>query len=244
MNCRILAAAALAATIAASYAADPVPAEPKKSLWDGSVGVGLTLTSGNSDTLMVNGNVQANRKWDRNELNLGADGTYGEDSGTKNAEQARGYGQYNRLFTERVFGYARAEGLHDAIADVDYRFTLSPGAGYYFIKTTNTTLRAELGPGWIYECRDGVTDDYFTLRLAERFDKKLNDTVKLWEALEYLPQVDRFENYIINAEIGIEVALSKKLVERTFFQDTYDSEPAPGRKKNDMKLVFAIGYKF
>ena len=240
----IAAALALATTMAVVRAADPVPAEPKKSLWEGSATAGLTLTSGNSETLQVNGNVQAVRKWDRNELNLGADGTYGEDQGDKSAEQVRGYAQYNRLFTERFFGYARAEGLHDAIADVDYRVTLSPGVGYYFIKATNTTLRAEVGPGWVYECLNGETDNYFTIRFAERFDHKLNDTVKIWQALEYLPQVDRWGNYLINAEVGLEVTLSKKLVQRTYFQDTYDSEPAPGRKKNDMKLVVGVGYKF
>lgn len=246
MNYKLLAIAlGMAASVAAVQAADSaVPVEPKKSLWEGSAAVGLTLTRGNSETLMFNGNVQATRKWDRNEINLGADGTYGEDRGTKNAEAIRGYGQYNRLFTDRFFGYLRAEALHDGIADVDYRITLSPGVGYYFIKATNTTLRAEVGPGWVYQKQGGITDDYFTLRVAERFDHKLNDRVKIWQSAEYLPQVDRWGNYIINAELGIETMLSTKLSQRTFVQDTYHSEPALGREKNDLKLIAAVAYKF
>jgi putative salt-induced outer membrane protein YdiY len=219
------------------------PSQPPK-IWDVSAAVGLSLTKGNSDTLNVNGNVQAARKWGKNELNLGADITYGESDGTKNADQYRGYVQYNRLFTERFYGFLRAEGLHDGIADVDYRVTLSGGPGYYFIKNEKTSLRAEVGPGVVFEKQGGVEDTYMTIRFAERWDQKFNDAVKLWQAVEFLPQVDDWNKYVINAEIGVEIAISKHFSERTYFQDIYNSQPAPGRKENDLKLVVALAYKF
>jgi putative salt-induced outer membrane protein YdiY len=58
--------------------------------------------------------------------------------------------------------------------------------------------------------------------------------------------VDKFNNYVINAEIGIEADLTKKkdLTLRAFLQDTYNNEPAAGREKNDARLVTAIAYKF
>lgn len=83
-----------------------------------------------------------------------------------------------------------------------------------------------------------------TLRLAERFDHKLNDRAKIWQSVEILPQVDNFSNYIVNAELGVETSLTKRLSLRTYIQDTYDNEPAPGREKNDLKLVAAMAYKF
>src|SRR5689334_24289313 len=95
--------------------------------WDISAAAGLTLTRGNSKTLLFTGNVLGEKKWDqKNELSLGVDGVYGENSGVKNAESLHGFGQYNRLFNERLFGYLRLEGLHDAIADIKYRLTVSP----------------------------------------------------------------------------------------------------------------------
>jgi putative salt-induced outer membrane protein YdiY len=138
----------------------------------------------------------------------------------------------------------RIDALYDSIADIDYRFTFSPGAGYYFIKSASASLRAEVGPGYVVQRQAGKEDDYFTLRIAERYDQKINDRMKLWEAAEYLPQVDRFQNYIINAEIGIETVISKQLRLRTYLQDNFHSEPAAGRKKNDVKVVAAVAYKF
>jgi hypothetical protein len=68
--------------------------------------------------------------------------------------------------------------------------------------------------------------------------------VRIWEWVEYLPQVEDFGNYILNAEIGVESSLSKALSLRVYVVDTYNSVPAPGRKKNDVKLVAALGVRF
>jgi putative salt-induced outer membrane protein YdiY len=223
----------------ASAVADPPP--PK---WTGSAGAGLTLTRGNSETVVATANIGAEKKWDKNELSLGADGAYGEQDDVKNIETVRGFGQYNRLFTERMFGLFRVDALHDAVADVEYRVTLSPGLGYYFIKNKTTFLRGEAGPGVVFEKQGGETSTYMTLRLAERFEHQLSKTAKLWQSAEILPEVGEWSNYIVNAEIGIEVAINTRWSLRTYIQDTYDNEPAPGRKHNDVKVVAGVAYKF
>jgi putative salt-induced outer membrane protein len=220
-------------------------AAPVKNPWDASLALGATVTRGNSKTLLLSGSFQGLKKWDQNEVDLGADAVYGEDHDVKNAEALHGFGQYNRLFSERWFGLVRLDGLHDGIADIDYRISASAGLGYYFIKNTDTSLRAEVGPGYIYELQgNGDSHSYMTIRVAERFDQKLSQTAKLWEGVEYLPQVDRFQNYIINAEIGVESAMSKTLSLQAVLQDSYHSEPAAGREQNDLKLIAGVKYKF
>jgi putative salt-induced outer membrane protein len=218
--------------------------------WEGSAAAGATLTRGNSHTFLATASIVDTGKWDKNELQLGADGAYGKTEinnvNNETAETLHGFVQYNRLFTDRFYGYGRVDGLHDGIADIDYRVALSPGAGYYVIKTDKQDLSGEVGPGFIYEKLGGKTDDYFTLRIAEKYNLKISDRARLWETLEFLPQVDKFDNYIVNFEIGIETDLSatKKFSLRTFLDDTYNSKPAEGRLKNDLKLVSAIAYKF
>ena len=245
MRVTIVAVVVCLAAAAFGQQAAVTNAPPASPPWDVSAAAGLTLTRGNSKTLLFTANVLANKKWGQNELNTGIDGVYGENNGIKNAESVHGFGQYNRLFGERAFAYVRLEGLHDAIAAIDYRLSLGPGGGYYFIKNPNAFLRGEVGPGYIYEHdTDGRNRSYASLRIAERGEDKLNEHVKLWEMAEFLPQVDRFGNYILNAEVGVETLMSKHLSLLTYIQDTYHSEPAPGRLKNDVKLVSAVKYKF
>ncbi len=248
MNCcrNILCLAAVAALAPAIFgqSAPTASVAPADTGWITSASFGFSLAKGNTDNLLASGNLLSSRKWARNEVDLGTDGTYGETAGVRSAGKVHGFAQYNRLFTERLFGLLRVDAVNDSIADVDYRVTLSPGAGYYFIKNTNTFLRGEVGPGFVFESVAGVSDNYVTLRLGERFETKLNGTVKLWQSLEFLPAFEDFSSFVINAEIGIDTSLTKKLSLRTFVQDTYDSTPAAGLKQNDMKLVVAIAYKF
>ena len=212
--------------------------------WKTMARVGFTLTSGNSDTLLATASIQTQKKWDKNAISLGASGGYGENDGTKNSDYLNGYGQYDRSFSDRFYGYARVDAMHDAIADVEYRVTLSPGAGYYFVKSARFDLRGEVGPGVVFEKLGNDTHSYYTLRLGERLNWKINDRSRLWQSVEYLPQVDDFSNYLVNAEAGVETDITKKISLQVFVQDSYRSEPAPSRKNNDVKLVSGIAYRF
>jgi putative salt-induced outer membrane protein YdiY len=212
--------------------------------WETSAGLGLTLTRGNSDTLLFTADALTAKKFSSDELSFGASVSYGEQSDVKNNESVKAFGQWNHLFSERFYGYLRAEGLHDAIADVEYRITLSPGVGYYIIKETNMTLSAEAGPGLVIEKQGSAEKTYLTARVAEKFAYKFNDRARIWQSAEFLPQIDNLDNYIINAEVGVESSLTKKTALRAVLQDTYDNQPAPGRKKNDLKLVTSVVVKF
>ena len=228
----------------APAAAAPI-ATPPKYPWLSSIGAGLTLTRGNSDTLLVTASAATDKKTPDNEISLGADGAYGENNYTKDVDTIHGFGQYNHLFSERFYGYARVEGLHDGVADLQYRLTLGPGAGYYFLKETNTTFAGEFGTAFVTQKLGDETDSYQTLRLAENFEHKFKKYgARFWESVEILPQVNKFDNYIMNAEIGIESSLSATISLKTYLVDNFNNEPAAGREKNDVKLVSGISYKF
>src|SRR5262245_1044 len=110
--------------------------------WVSSAAAGLTLTRGNSETFLTTITGTTGKKWDQHELSFGIDGTYGESTingnSDKTAESFRAFGQYNHLFTERLYGLGRVEFLHDGIAAIRYRVTLTAGAGYYLIKEKET----------------------------------------------------------------------------------------------------------
>ncbi len=243
-----------------AHATDATPTTTNK--WESSISAGATLTRGNSQTFLGTLTAGTGKKWNQNEIALGADAAYGTTTDdTKNpnpppphtlkndqttAETLHAFGQYNRLFSERFYGYGRIEALHDGVADIDYRLTFNVGAGYYFIKNKETQLSAEVGPGYLVQRLGDDNQSYATLRAAEKFNQALSDRARLWETAEILPQVDDFNNFIVNFEIGVEADLnsSKKLALRVYLDDTYNNVPAEGRKKNDLKLVAAVAYKF
>ena len=265
-----LSAGWLASTPAVAQDAKAAEPEQKKG-WESVASAGVTLTRGNSETFLGTVGINAQRKWAKDEILLGASAAYGENTVTTRDkttgektetrsttdEYAKGFGQYNHLFTERLYGGLRVDVLYDSIAGIEYRATVSPLIGYYVVKNPKTFLAFEAGPALVFENLDpasgsddhpGGNDDgsevYITLRFAERFEHKFSDRAKVWQSAEWLPRVENFGDYVFNFELGASAAITKSVDLRVVFTDSYRSEPAPGRKNNDMKLIAGIGYRF
>jgi len=231
-------------SVVASSAATNSFVPVKKPAWQSQVSAGLTLTRGNSDTVLFASKFQTQKKQPQNEWLFEADATYGEDNHVLSEEILHGSGQYNHNVTQRFYGFGNLDAVHDGIQDLAYQVSLSPGAGYYFIKTLPTSLVGEIGPGIICERRGEDDQTYMSLRLGEHWDQKLNPTAKLWEKVEVLPEVTKFDNYIVNSQFGVETALTKKLSLQVTLDDNFVNEPAAGRKNNDARLISSIVYKF
>ena len=232
---------------------DAKPVEPPKPKWESVASVDLTLTRGNSHTFLATATFNTQKKWETDEALFGGSAGYGnstvrsstgQETSSETQDYLRGFGQYNHLFSDRFYGGLRLEGLHDNLADINYRLTLSPLAGYYFIKETNTSLSAEVGPSLIHEELGHHYRTYAGFRLGERFEHKFDSGAKVWQTVEWIPEVDRFANWILNTEVGISAPIVKSVDVRLVAQDSYDNRPAPERLKNDLKVLAGIGYRF
>lgn len=219
----------------------PVP----PTSWNGTITLGLTATAGNVNSVLATGKVLAERKTQHNDLNLDADGVYGEVSSVQSAQSVHGSAQDNQTFIDDTwYGYGRGDILHDAMANVDYRVTSGAGAGYYFIKDKQTTLSTEAGPALEVEQLDDEYHNYPTARLAERYEHKIDGHARVWENIEFLPPLTVPAAFLVNAEIGLETPLTHKLSVQTYVQDNFANVPAPGYKDNDLKVVSGLVFKF
>jgi len=217
--------------------------------WHGNVAFGLSLARGNSDTFLMNASALAAREWNQNELKFGADGQYGlnnwgQSNQTQSADSVHGFADYKRLITDRFYGDLNVDGTHDDLADLRYRLIVGPAIGYYFIKDDATKVNGEIGPSFIYEKLGSNTLSYVTMRVSEHAEHSFNKGCKVWEQVDYLPQVDDFNNYLVNTEVGAEAALNTRLSLRIVAKDQFNSMPAAGRKENDITLVSAVVFKY
>ena len=212
--------------------------------WVSEAAAGVSISRGNSDLELFNAKIGTKKKTPVNEYILGADGSYGKSDGVENADSIHGNAQYNRNFNDKFYGFVIGDALHDGIQDIKYRLSLNPGAGYYFIKSNATTFSGEVGPGVVTQKLGDDQSTYADVRVAERFDQVLTPVAKMWEKAELLTQVSKLENYYVNAEIGVETAMSKTMSLQLTLDDSYVNQPAAGRKSNDVRLIGGISYKF
>jgi len=221
----------------------PPPAKPAPK-WESTANVGFSLTRGNSKTVLANAGLQTSKKWENDDVTISAGMALGENNGVRNLENYQAMMQYNHTFKGPFYGGLRVQGVHDEIANLDYRLSISPLAGWHAIKKEKTRLSLEVGPSVVFEKLGGVDKTYLGLRVGERFEHKFNDRAKMWQSADWTPQVDRFSKYVLNFELGVDAAITSSLSLRTVLQDVYDSKPAPGRKNNDIRLVTGVAYKF
>lgn len=234
----------IAGACSAFRAEDAAQAE-KRAEWKTSAALGFTLTQGNSDTVLADVNLLGLKKWELNEFSAKLNGSYGQAKGEKNNEVLQGTARYNRLLGGTDFYFSgKGDLLHDAVADVEYRFMASFGGGYYFVNRDKMKLSSEVGLGHIVEKLGSGNNNYFNLRVGERFDYEISERARLWQSAEWLPEAANFANYLLVSEIGVESDLTKKMSLRVSLRDNYDNRPAPGRKSNDLRLVTGLGYKF
>lgn len=215
-----------------------------KPAWEHTVSAGVSLTRGNSQTALFTADFLAVKKTPVNEYSFGLGGAYGDTSGKDTVNNYKAFAQWNHLFNDRFYGYVRGEALRDVIEDLDYRITVGPGVGYYFIKEKMTTLAGEAGIAFTARELGHKSDTYATARIAERFEHKFSDHARIWQSAEFLPQVDDFDNFVFNFELGAEAALSKSLNLQAKLVDSYQNRPAAGRLKNDVAIIAGVNYKF
>lgn len=217
---------------------------PEGSPWEVTGAASLGLTSGNSDTLTYSLQVLGTYEKDDTEAEIGAALVYSDDNGVATTNNFRLNGRYSRDVSEKLKVGAFSTFLTDEIADIDYRFEIGLGPGYQFIKNERTKLSVEIGPGYIWEKQDSGSDHYFSLRLAQRFEHKLNNRSKFWQSLILSSEASDLDNLFMTFETGLDVVLADQWGLRTSFRYQHNNTPASDSEKEDLLLLAGLTYTF
>ena len=136
--------------------------------------------------------------------------------------------------------------LASVSADLDLRFSPSVGVGFQWYETPTFNLSSEAGLAWVYEdFRNAGSDDHFAARLAYHVDWTPYKGVLLFHNLEWLPAFDDpFGDYNLNGDVGLRTTIVQGFFAEAKVEGRYDSVPAPGAEKEDLRYLLAIGWSF
>ena len=236
--CRALAALA-ATSLAVSALADP----PPPPAWDSQLSLGMNLASGNTESQEARAELTAKKETEDQAWKFSAEGAYAETDDQTTADRAKLLGRYDLFITEREFGSTQITFEYDDPAALHQRVVFGPALGYFLVKEETARLSVEAGPSYVNEKVGEEERQFVVLRLAERFDRDLGNESKLWEAAEYLPDIEQNGNFLANAEAGIEAAVKGPFSLKLKIEDRYNSKPAEGKEENDVLVTSAVCYK-
>jgi putative salt-induced outer membrane protein YdiY len=227
---------------------------PPPEKWTGFVLGNLSIVRGNTETIDAGVSAQAilRRQQEHHNDRFTLSGEYNfantgtGDSSVTTEENVKALAKYDRFFTEKWYGYALVGYEKDHLADLEYRFTPGVGFGYQFYATPTFNLSGEAGLSYVFERFDpGGNNDFVAARFAYHVDKKLRDNVSVFHNLEYLPSLEDFaDDYLINADAGIQVDITKSFFTQAKVEWNYDATPATGRKNNDYRYLVGVGWRF
>ncbi len=225
-----------------------VPGHDDGQGWSSSLDLGASLTRGNSETLLVTASLTLDLDFGQNEFFGNFTYAYGEDSGDITEDEFILMASLSRLITEDGFWYwgGRIDGQHDELADIQYRYTGTAFFGHYFVKRPDDSLQfsVELGAGISTEEQGEVKNTFGVAYIGQRFNYWITDFTRLYQGLAVFSEIGKFSDLQAIAEVGIETFLSDSLSFKAYVQNQYESEPAPGRKENDLRIVTGLSYKF
>lgn len=210
--------------------------------WAGSVALGLTASSGNSDTsdLTVAGRFRLGAgDWNHT---IGFAAEYSESNSTKSKNRVFGTYDANRYLTDSFYLFGMASASYDEFATNRYDHFIGVGPGYRFVNTPDMTWRMQVGPGVRYiENAAGVSNTEGAGIFSSRFYTKITETAFLTNDTDVL--FSETDTTVTN-DLGVTVKISDRLATRTSLLTTYNSDPAPTKDSTDNTFTVSLVYGF
>ena len=238
----------------------PLEEKPPET-WHGSINVAYESARGN--TYKNNASIIANlnRRWDNDRVNFDF-GYYYSETGTskdtreKSTDRWEIEGQHDHFWSKAFYTYENGRYEQDDIAGLDFRLRLGGGLGYQWFEKDalwsigTLSFNQELGAAWIrvdYKEKDPDAEkSYATLRYAHhlKYFPKWNPDIETFHNLEFLPQIDDFDNHLIKADVGITTKIIMDFDLLAKIEWDYNSVPSVGRKSSDFRYIVGLGYKW
>jgi len=231
---------------------DVAKINPPPVKWTGALVGNALITTGNSETENFGLSLNAVRRSEIDRLTLGAAYYYGrqkeKDTDKKETTVDNWYvlGKYDYFLTKKFYLYGAGRVEQDKIADLNLRLTIGGGVGYQWFETPTFNFNTEAGPAWVYEdFKNDGTDDHTAARLAYHVDWTPIKPLKLFHNLEYLPNITDWTNdYNLNLDAGLRATVYEGFFAEAKIELRYDSTPAPGAKKEDVRYLLGVGWSF
>lgn len=239
--CVLLSSVAFAQTPTA-----PAPEAPPP-IWAGALGAGLSLTSGNSDTLNFNVAFDLTRTPKaRNVIELKALYLRGEQNDSLVANRTSITLRDNYTLSGRTFLYGQVDYLRDTFKLIDYLVAPTVGVGRKLVDIERTKFSVDAGVGSITEKNPGAAArTNAAVTASEKLAVQLTATSSLKHAASGLWKASDFSDGLYMFSLGLATKISERTQLSLDLLDTFRSKrPTPSTRRNDVAFVASIIAKF
>lgn len=215
--------------------------------WTSSMGAGLAVTSGNSDTQNIN--LAFNTLYDPKTVRIfKADVLYlrGEANNETQVDKATANARYERTVSDRTFWFGEVGYLRDPFKAINYLISPIAGAGYYVIKTDARKLSVDGGVGAALESNRQIgSNTSAAVRAGQSYDWVISPASKLTQRLNGLWKADDFDDALYHFDVGLATTVATRVeLKVSYVLDYKNKTPLPEIEKGDSALFATLLFKF
>ena len=224
----------------------PAPAPPPDA-WSGTAGAGVSITSGNADTVTYNVAFDLTRDPKTRTLQK-MKGLFirGERESELIANQLALAFRHQYSLTPRLYVFGQIDYLRDTFKRIDYLVAPTAGVGYRVVDTERTKFSVDAGAGIVWEKNTDLdTDASAAITAGEKLEHQLTDTTTLRHAATALWKADDVADGLYTISVGVGFRISERLQFTMDLVDTFKNKPPDAAtEKNDVVFVTALAAKF
>ena len=216
-------------------------------VWERRISLGYNSSSGNSETAKITARLNVLRKSEAGEFTLKADYYYSSSDNTMDSEKWYGMGRYDLIFGGgKWHNFYKIEADHDRFANVDYRIVPAVGIGYRFADEPDWKARIEGGFGWERTSyRDSSPNDEEVVFVpGALLERKFFENLTISEDLTLYPSLENSGEFRMHSDTSLTNPISDGISLSISVVNDYDSDPAGGKEKNDMRIISTLNVSF
>ena len=233
------------AEVGGVYREDPLLRPRAGFQLSATTNVGVTLTSGNSETENLHLDGQIVARTDRRRYTAG--GKYSQEE-SRDVLVKRNWAsllKYDYFVGDKWFWFNSLTFESDEFADLDLRWALAAGFGYQFLETDYGSLSLEIGPSYVYEnFAVAENQSYVGSRWALRYDQKFWWNLTYFLYNEGVIGFQDTSDLTARTRTGVRADVTDRIIARVQTAINWDQSPPEGAEASDLEHTLTVGYKF
>jgi putative salt-induced outer membrane protein YdiY len=218
---------------------------PPKPKWNGSLTVGASSQSGNTDLKNVSIGAGFNRRTDDDRFTASYLFNYAEQDKKMTVRNNYGAGEYDYFFTKKWYGLLALELYNDTFQDLSLRTTAGAGAGYQVWEDAIKGLAFTAGISYVNENRKvGEDQSWVAGRLGADFRYNILDFVTFTEKALLYPPLESGKGYLFRNDASLVKPLGSRWALKLQNIFLRNSKPAPGFDKDDVYWIFGLQFVY
>jgi len=211
-------------------------ADARAGKWSATFEAGIIFQEGNTDRFIARGRAEVRHQATKHLFKIWLSGDYGETNDRRDTAEVKFGTYFEYLFTERFYAYLGSEIEYDEFENLDLRFTITGGPGYYWIKKPEHELKTRAGVGYQHETfRDGLTTDSALAEVGLNYRLDIAPWLRFTHDTTWYPTFESLRDYRLVSDTAFLIPLGDsdawKLKLGALYE--YKSLPRPGFDRLD-----------